>query len=251
MSILKIKEILDIQKYNKPIIILVIVFAITTIIIFVYNKTEKEEKFTNNQKTLKPSVSDIENTSSELQEDNDLNKIQKQENNIKNTFMKEYDFMYIINPGNDNTNTNNTNNTNNNIIQNYIHIMCSKYKLNGLLIGTLNDNNELPPECHILDDKHINHLKKCRFLFVPYILKESETTILKDALSLNLPCLVMNNDDNNNPEYLEKLNYINEKTGKTFNNETDFEPVLGEFLSNFDTCTPREFLSNFDTCTPR
>jgi len=236
MSILKIKEILDIQKYNKPIIILVIVFAITTIIIFVYNKTEKEEKFTNNQKTLKPSVSDIENTSSELQEDNDLNKIQEQENNIKNTFMKEYDFMYIINPNNSNNNTN----TNNNIIQKYIHIMCSKYKLNGLLIGTLNDNNELPPECHIIDDKHINHLKKCRFLFVPYILKESETTILKDALSLNLPCLVMNNDDNNNPEYLEKLNYINEKTGKTFNNETDFEPVLGEFLSNFDTCTPRE-----------
>jgi len=237
MSILKIKEILDIQKYNKPIIILVIVFAITTIIIFVYNKTEKEEKFTNNQKTLKPSVSDIENTSSELQEDNDLNKIQQHENNIKNTFMKEYDFMYIINSNNDD------NNTNNNIIQKYIHIMCSKYKLNGLLIGTLN-YNELPQECNIIDDKPINHLEKCRFLFVPYILKESETTILKDALSLNLPCLVMNNDDTNNPEYLEKLNYINEKTGKCFNNEIDFEPVLGEFLSNFDTCTPRETLFN-------
>lgn len=235
MSILKIKEILDIQKYNKPIIILVIVFAITTIIIFVYNKTEKEEKFTNNQKTLKPSVSDIENTSSELQEDNDLNKIQEQENNIKNTFMKEYDFMYIINPNNSNNNTN----TNNNIIQKYIHIMCSKYKLNGLLIGTLN-YNELPPECNMIDDKPINHLEKCRFLFVPYILKESETTILKDALSLNLPCLVMNNDDNNNPEYLEKLNYINEKTGKCFNNEIDFEPVLSEFLSNFKTYTPKK-----------
>jgi len=235
MSILKIKEILDIQKYNKPIIILVIVFAITTIIIFVYNKTEKEEKFTNNQKTLKPSVSDIENTSSELQEDTDLNKIQEQENNIKNTFMKEYDFMYIINPNNSNNNTN----TNNNIIQKYIHIMCSKYKLNGLLIGTLN-YNELPPECNMIDDKPINHLEKCRFLFVPYILKESETTILKDALSLNLPCLVMNNDDNNNPEYLEKLNYINEKTGKCFNNEIDFEPVLSEFLSNFKTYTPKK-----------
>ena len=84
--------------------------------------------------------------------------------------------------------------------------MCSKYKLNGLLIGTLNDNNELPQECNIIDDKHINHLEKCRFLFVPYILEESETTILKDALSLNLPCLVMNNDDNTSPDYLEKLN---------------------------------------------
>ena len=121
--------------------------------------------------------------------------------------------------------------------------MCSKYKLNGLLIGSLNDDNELPPECHILDDKPINHLEKCRFLFVPYILEENATTILKDALSLNLPCLVMNND-NNNPEYLEKLNCINEKTGKTFNNETDFETVLGEFLSNFDTCTPRETIVN-------
>lgn len=229
MSILKIKEILDIQKYNKPIIILVIVFAITTIIIFVYNKTEKEEKFTNNQKTLIKQENDIENKNNNTL----INKIQQHENNIKNIFLKEYDFMYIINPGNDD------NNTNNNIIQKYIHIMCSKYKLNGLLIGTLN-YNELPPECNMIDDKPINHLEKCRFLFVPYILKESETTILKDALSLNLPCLVMNNDDNNNPEYLEKLNYINEKTGKCFNNEIDFEPVLSEFLSNFKTYTPKK-----------
>ena len=147
--------------------------------------------------------------------------------------------MYIINPGNDNTNTN-TNNTNNNIIQNYIRIMCSKYKLNGLLIGTLNYNDELPQECNIIDDIPTNHLEKCRFLFVPYILEESETAILKEALSLNLPCLVMNNDNNNNTEYLEKLNYINEKTGKCFNNETDFEPVLSEFLFNFDTYTLRE-----------
>ena len=229
MSILKIKEILDIQKFNKPIIILVIVFAITTIIIFVYNKTEKEEKFTNNQKTLIKQENDIENKNNNTL----INKIQQHENNIKNIFLKEYDFMYIINSKNDD------NNTNNNIIQKYIHIMCSKYKLNGLLIGTLN-YNELPPECNMIDDKPINHLEKCRFLFVPYILKESETTILKDALSLNLPCLVMNNDDNNNPEYLEKLNYINEKTGKCFNNEIDFEPVIGEFLSNFKTYTPKK-----------
>ena len=116
--------------------------------------------------------------------------------------------------------------------------MCSKYKLNGLLIGTLNYNDELPQECNIIDDIPTNHLEKCRFLFVPYILEESDTTILKEALSLNLPCLVMNNDTN--PDYLEKLNYINEKTGKCFNNETDFENVLGEFLSNYETYTPRE-----------
>ena len=244
MSLLKIKEILDVKKYNKPIIIIVVVFAITTIIIFVYNKSEKEEKFTNNQNPTILPGKDIENTSSELQDTNKtilVNEIPQLEHNIKNTFIKEYDFMYIINPEYDDNNTiNNTNNnTYNNIIQNYIHIMCSKYKLNGLLIGSLNDDNELPPECHILDDKPINHLEKCRFLFVPYILEENATTILKDALSLNLPCLVMNND-NNNPEYLEKLSCINEKTGKTFNNETDFETVLGEFLSNFGTCTHRE-----------
>ena len=242
MSLLKIKEILDIQKYNKPIIILVIVFAITTIIIFVYNKTEKEEKFTNNQNTLINQENYIENENENENNNTLINKIPQYENNIKNTFMKEYDFMYIINPGNDdtntnNTNTNNTNNTNNNIIQNYIHIMCSKYKLNGLLIGTLNDDNELPQECDMIDDIPTNYLEKCRFLFIPYILEESETAILKDALSLNLPCLVMNNDTN--PDYLEKLNYINEKTGKTFNNQTDFETVLGEFLSNFETYTPR------------
>ena len=237
MSLLKIKEILDIQKYNKPIIIIVILFAITTIIIFVYNKTEKEEQFNNNQNTLINPENDIENTSSELQDTNNtilVNEIPQHKNNIKNTFIKEYDFLCIMKV-NDDIN-------NNNIIQNYIHIMCSKYKLNGLLIGTLNDDNELPQECNIIDDIAINHLEKCRFLFVPYILKESETTILKDALSLNLPCLVMNNDNdnNNNPEYLEKLNYINEKTGNTFNNQTDFEPVLSEFLSNYETYTPRE-----------
>lgn len=227
MSLLKIKEILDIQKYNKPIIILVIVFAITTIIIFVYNKTEKEEKFTNNQNTLINQENYIENENDNENNNTLINKIPQYENNIKNTFIKEFDFLCIMKV-NDDIN-------NNNIIQNYIHIMCSKYKLNGLLIGTLNDDNELPQECNIIDDIAINHLEKCRFLFVPYILEESNTTILKEALSLNLPCLVMNNDNNNNTEYLEKLNYINEKTGKCFNNETDFENVLGEFLSNFET----------------
>lgn len=228
MSLLKIKEILDVKKYNKPIIVVVVIFAITTIIIFVYNKSDNGEKFINKQNILLTNLENkIENTSSELQEDNDLNKIQEQENNIEKNYIKEYDFMYIINPNNETQN-----------ILNYIRIMCSKYKLNGLLIGPINYNYELPSECNIIDDKPINHLEKCRFLFVPYILEENATIILKDALSLNLPCLVIN--DNNNPEYLEKLNCINEKTGKTFNNQTDFENILGEFLSNFENYTPRE-----------
>jgi hypothetical protein len=260
MSLLKLKEIIDIQKYNKPIIIIVIIFAITTIIIFVYNKTEKEERFTNNQNTVINQENYIENENDKTL----INKIQQYKNDIKTTFMKEYDFMYIINPNNETQN-----------IQKYIHIMCSKYKLNGLFIdNNNNDNNdddynnddELPQECNIIDDIPINHLEKCRFLFVPHILEESETAILKDALSLNLPCLIINNnnnnndnnndnnnnnnndnDNNNNPEYLEKLNCINEKTGKTFNNETDFELVLNEFLSNFKNFTPRETFMNYNS----
>ena len=114
MSLLKIKEILDVKKYNKPIIIAVVVFAITTIIIFVYNKSEKEEKFTNNQNPTILPGKDIENTSSELQDTNKtilVNEIPQHEHNIKNTFIKEYDFMYIINPEYDDNNTNNNTNS--------------------------------------------------------------------------------------------------------------------------------------------
>ena len=120
--------------------------------------------------------------------------------------------------------------------------MCTKYKMNGLLIGRI--NCELPPACHTLMEttdfldynKFIKQYEKCRFIFVPNLL-DASPRVLTEALCFNLPCIV-------NKNILGGWKYVNEKTGMLFNDENDFENVLKVFQSKFNTFTPREYFIN-------
>tara|TARA_B110000114_G_C14815059_1_gene286302 strand:- start:104 stop:580 length:477 start_codon:yes stop_codon:yes gene_type:complete len=114
--------------------------------------------------------------------------------------------------------------------------------MNGLLIGKF--NYELPIGCHNLIEstdfinysKFIKQYEKCRFIFIPDLL-EAHQSILTEALCFDLPCIV-------NKNILCGWKYINEKTGMLFNDENDFENVLKEFQSKFNTFRPRDYFIN-------
>ena len=167
---------------------------------------------------------------------------------------KEYDFIYIcVHKYNNNSNSNSNSNQNCEKEMEYkkehcklakkcIDIMCNKYKMNGLLIGKF--NYELPSTCHTLMEttdfidysKFIKQYEKCRFIFVPDLLEEYQS-ILTEALCFNLPCIV-------NKNILGGWKYVNEKTGMLFNDENDFENVLKQFQSKFNTFRPRDYFIN-------
>ena len=156
---------------------------------------------------------------------------------------KEYDFIYICLKDNDKCEDGwQSENRNWNLAKKCIDIMCSKYKMRGLLIGRI--NCELPPSCHKLMETtdfmnynvFINQYQKCRFIFVPNLL-DASPRVLAEALCFNLPCLVNNN-------ILGGWKYVNDKTGMLFNDEHDFENVLQKFLNKFDKYTPRKYFIN-------
>ena len=156
---------------------------------------------------------------------------------------KEYDFIYICLKDNDKCENGwQSENRNWNLAKKCIDIMCSKYKMRGLLIGRI--NCELPPTCHNLMkttdfmnySEFIKQYEKCRFIFVPNLL-DASPRVLSEALCFNLPCLV-------NENILGGWKYVNNKTGMLFNNENDFENILQTFLNKFDTFTPRDYFIN-------
>lgn len=160
---------------------------------------------------------------------------------------KEYDFIYICLKDNDNCDAGwQSENRNWDLAKKCMNIMCSKYKLNGLLIGRI--NCEVPDSCHTLMEKtdfmdyhkFMKQYQRCRFIFVPNIL-DASPRVLTEALSLNLPCLV-------NTNIVGGWKYVNNQTGMLFNDENDFESVLDVFLKKFNTYTPRDyFLKNHGT----
>ena len=156
---------------------------------------------------------------------------------------KEYDFIYICLKDNDKCENGwQSENRNWDLAKKCIDIMCSKYKMRGLLIGRI--NCELPPTCHNLMkttdfinySEFIKQYEKCRFIFVPNLL-DASPRVLSEALCFNLPCLV-------NENILGGWKYVNNKTGMLFNDENDFENVLQTFLNKFDTFTPRDYFIN-------
>ena len=156
---------------------------------------------------------------------------------------KEYDFIYVCLKDNDKCEDGwQSENRNWELAKKCIEIMCSKYKMRGLLIGRI--NCELHPSCHTLMkttdflDYHefIKQYSKCRFIFVPNIL-DASPRVLTEALSHNIPCLV-------NKNIIGGWKYVNNKTGMLFNDEHDFENVLQKFLNKFDTYTPRDYFIN-------
>jgi hypothetical protein len=168
---------------------------------------------------------------------------------------KEYDFIYIcLKDGDKKPEDKDCPLT----WQNYIHrfdetrklldIMCTKYKLRGLLIGRVNCT--LPKNCHQLMEatdfmeyhNFIKQYNKCRFILATDEFSASPRCDT-EAMCFNLP-LLMNKDT------IGAWHYLTEKTGEfiDIHNIESFEASLQKFLKklNNNEYTPREwFIENY------
>ena len=158
----------------------------------------------------------------------------------KENVEKEYDFIYICLKDNDKCEAGwQSEGRNWKLAKKCIEIMCSKYKMTGLLIGRINCKfpesyrNQLTTTDFLDYNIFIKQYQRCRFIFVPNIL-DASPRVLSEALSFNLPCLV-------NYNILGGWKYVNEQTGMFFNDETDFSKQLTMFLSKFETYQPRKY----------
>lgn len=134
------------------------------------------------------------------------------------------------------------------IAKKLIDIMCTKYKLKGLLVGRI--GCEVPPSCHQLmelTDFQEYHTFISNFNKSKFILTTSEADAsprsLTEAMCFNLPALV-------NKKILGGWQYINDETGEFFDpdNLDGFEPILDKFLKklNNNEYKPREwFIKNY------
>ena len=161
---------------------------------------------------------------------------------------KKYDFIYFS-PKSDNKskkckNDWTSHNKNWKLALKCLEIMCSEYKLKGLLVGR--ENCSLPKSCHKLMETTdfipwydlLKKYNECRFIFVPNIHDASPRTIT-EALSSNIPILV-------NKNILGGWKYVTYQTGEFFHNEDDIRPALDKLLQNMDRYTPRKYyLENY------
>ena len=162
---------------------------------------------------------------------------------------KEYDFIYVCLKDNDKcTDGWQSEIRGYKIAKKLIDIMCTKYKLRGLLIGRI--NCDVPPSCHQLMEltdfqeysTFIKNFNKCRFILCTSIL-DASPRVISEGMCFNLPVLM-------NKNILGGWQYITEQTGEFFdgNNLDTFEPVLDKFMKklNNNEYTPREwFIQNY------
>ena len=134
------------------------------------------------------------------------------------------------------------------IAKKLIDIMCTKYKLKGLLVGRI--GCEVPPSCHQLMEltdfqeynTFISNFNKSKFILTTSEADASPRS-LTEAMCFNLPALV-------NKKILGGWQYINDETGEFFDpdNLDGFEPILDKFLKklNNNEYKPREwFIKNY------
>ena len=162
-----------------------------------------------------------------------------------NKLTKDYDFIYVCLKDNDKCEDGwQSHNRNWELAQYCLDIMCNKFHLQGLLVGSV--NCKLPSGCHNLMKKtdfmeygkFINQFHRARFIFFPNQY-DASPRILAEALARGLPALV-------NYNILGGWKYINQDTGEFFHNINDFETQLKKLLKNFNNYKPKEhFLSNY------
>tara|TARA_B100000700_G_scaffold171465_1_gene189424 strand:- start:17 stop:1141 length:1125 start_codon:yes stop_codon:yes gene_type:complete len=153
---------------------------------------------------------------------------------------KEYDFIYVCLKDNDKCEAGWQSYIRNwELAKKCLEVMCSKFKLKGLLVGRV--NCDLPESCHtgmeikdfMPQNEFFEQYKKSKFVFVPNIV-DASPRVLTEALCYNLPCLV-------NYNILGGWKYVNEHTGEFFHNEEDFEQSLRKLLNNLDNYTPSKY----------
>ena len=163
---------------------------------------------------------------------------------------KEYDFIYICLKDNDKCEEGWQSKIREfQVAKKLIDIMCSKYKLRGLLIGRI--GCEVPPSCHQLMEltdfqeysTFIKNFNKCRFILCTSSL-DASPRVVTESLCFNLPVLM-------NKNILGGWEYISDQTGEFFdpdNIENGFEPILDKFMKklNNNEYTPRDwFIKNY------
>lgn len=159
---------------------------------------------------------------------------------------KKYDFMYVCHR--DDLSDCSVNewvafNKNLELANKCISNLCKKTKLKGLLIGR--KGCPLPDNCsnvqiELTDKLNYHDLKEkydeCKVLFLPNI-HDASPRVLTEALCHNVPCLV-------NEKLVGGWKYINDKTGRFFKDESDFEEKLNDILNNKDSFDCRSYFIN-------
>lgn len=156
---------------------------------------------------------------------------------------KKYDFIYVCLKDNDNCTSGwQSYNRNWDLAKKCLYIMCTKYKLKGLIIGRekcifTNSCNKFIEVISILPFNEFQiKLQESRFIFLPNI-NDASPRVLVEAMCYNLPCLV-------NYKILGGWKYVNSKTGEFFNDEKDLSKSLDKLLNNFSKYIPREYYSS-------
>ena len=144
---------------------------------------------------------------------------------------KEYDFLYCCLADNEQCTPGwQSYNRNWDLAKKCLAIMCSKFKLRGILVGR--ENCEFGDECTgivktlpLLEyHKFQEEMKKCRFLFVPNV-SDASPRVITEAICYNIPVLV-------NQNILGGWhNIVPSITGEFFNDENDIEEVLNRMLN--------------------
>ena len=153
---------------------------------------------------------------------------------------KEFDFIYICLKDNESCHDGwQSENRNWVLAKKCIEIMCSKYKMKGLIVGRI--GCKIHKNCTVTDflqyHEFIKQYDRCKFVFVPNIL-DASPRVLSESLIRDLPCLV-------NKNILGGWKYVNSNTGEYFNNMDDFEISLKKLIANMKNYQPRKyFLKN-------
>jgi hypothetical protein len=153
---------------------------------------------------------------------------------------KEYDFIYINLNDNDKCEPGwNWHNRNWDLAKKCLEIMCSKYKLKGLIVGR--ENCEFTEKCNkyitvvpfLPFHEFIKTMQKCKFIFVPNI-SDASPRVITDALCLNIPALVNYNIIGG------WHNVVTGITGEFFTDETNISYAIEKLIFQ-NSYSPRKW----------
>lgn len=157
---------------------------------------------------------------------------------------KEYDFIYVCLKDNDKCiDSWQAYNRNWELAKKCIEIMCSKFRLKGLLVGRI--NCDIPESCKgllTLTDflsfyVFQSYLKKSKFIFIPNI-SDASPRVITEALSYNVPAIVNWNI------FGGWHNIKPGVSGEFFTDENNLIHALEKLLNNYDNYKPREWFIN-------
>lgn len=159
-------------------------------------------------------------------------------NIVPTKIAKKWDFIYVcLDHGSKKCNGWSASNKNWDLAKKCFKIMCTKYKLKGLIIGRKHcyiDPN-IKKYLTIIDflpyHEFLKKIQQTKFMFVPNIL-DASPRIITQSLCLNIPILV-------NKNIIGGWKYVNKQTGEFFNDETDIEISLSNILKK--KYSPRKY----------